>query len=157
VAVGIFFAVAILATAGRITVSLCLRKRLHMDDWLLLGSCAFLIAATGILYYAIDTIFYVAALSLNPSAVLAATSAHIDMLKEIVYFQRMNLAYLALNWTSIFAVKMGFLAFFRHLVDRIRFLYAFWKGVLAFTVVAFLYSVCESLISCPHLGLESSK
>ena len=157
VSIGLFFGFAMLATIVRITTRLWLDKRLRVDDFFLLSSCVCLIAATGLLYHGTPAIFFAAELASHPAAVLTSGLSQTDVLREIVLFQRINWSYLAISWASIFAVKFGFLAFFRHLVDRIPSMYDFWKGVVLFTGLVFAFSVCDSFIACPRLGLASCK
>jgi hypothetical protein len=130
---------------------------LRIDDYFLLSSCALLIAATGLLCWEISSIFFVAELSLNPTAILASGLSQADIMQQIVFFQKINWAYLALSWASIFAIKFGFLSFFRHLVDRIPFMYAYWRGVVVFTGLVFAFSVCDAFIACPKLGIAACK
>ena len=54
---GVSFAIAMIAAAGRFIIRLWLQKRLRLADYLLLSSCACLIAATGLLYYDTPSIF----------------------------------------------------------------------------------------------------
>lgn len=142
-----------LAVAVRIAIRLWHHKRFHLDDYFLLSSCVCLIAATGLLYHGVHAIFFTAELSFNPVAVINSGLSQADILREVVFFQKINWTYLSLSWTSIFAIKFGFLAFFRHLVDRIPFMYRYWKTVTQFTALVFVFSVCDSFIACSKLGL----
>lgn len=157
VVVGIFFSVALLAAAARIIIRLWLQKRLRLDDYLLLFSCVCLIPATGLLYYGLSSIFFVGELSHDPTAILGSGIHEADVLERIAIFQKIHWAYLALTWATIFAIKFGFLSLFRHLVDRVRFVYTFWKGVTVITGLIFAFSVCDSFITCPKLGAASCK
>ncbi len=128
-----------------------------MDDCFLLSSCVFLIASTGLLYYGIPAIFFTAQLTFNPATALGAGLTEAEIVQQIILFQRINWAYLAVSWASIFAVKFGFLSLFRYLVDRIPFMYGFWKGVVVFTGLVFAFSVCDAFIACSKLGLAARK
>lgn len=128
-----------------------------MDDYLLLSSCGCLVAATGLVYHGTPSIFFVAELSLNPTAILAGGVSQTEILQRIVLFQRINYSYITISWMGIFLVKFGFLAFFRHLVDRIAVLYRFWKGVIVFTGVVFAFCVCDSFIACSKMGFAARK
>ena len=157
VVVGVFFSVALLAAAARIIIRLWLQKRLRLDDYLLLFSCVCLIPATGLLYYGTTSIFFVGELSYDLAAILGEGISEAEIIERITLFQKINWAYLALTWASIFAIKFGFLSLFRHLIDRVQFLYTFWKGVTIFTGLIFAFSVCDSFIACPKLGAASCK
>ena len=151
-----------MAAFTRVTIRMRSQKRLFLDDYLLLFSCVCLTAATALLYYGTAAIYFAENLSLNPSHFATAVAAGpVDptimrkMLEQLVLFQRINWSYLALTWTSIFAVKFAFLAFFRHLVDRVPALTLYWKVVLVITSVIYGFCVCDAFISCSKLGIAS--
>ena len=157
IVIGVSFGIAIIAAAARITIRVWLPMRLRLDDYLLLCSCVFLVAATGVLYYGTPTIFFGAELTFNPSAVTEGTVNEADVLHSIDLISKIDWAYLALSWVTIFTVKFGFLSVFRHLVDRIPPMYRFWKGVLVFTGLIFGFAVCDGFIGCPKSGIESGE
>jgi hypothetical protein len=146
-----------LAAVSRIAIRLWLQKRLRLDDYLLLCSCVCLIAGSGLLYYGTPSIFFRAKLTFNPTAMLEAGVNEADMLKKITLIPKINWAYLVLSRFTIFFVKFGFLAVFRHLVDRLPRMYKFWKGVVVVTGLVFAFAVCDAFIACPKLGLATSK
>ena len=151
------FATAIVAATGRIITRLWLQKRLRPDDYLLLSSCAFLTAATGLLYYGTPTIFLQARLSFNPAAVYQSGLSEADLLAQTNLLSRFDWSYLALSWVTIFLVKFGFLVLFRKLVNRLPKMYRYWKIVMGFTAVCFAFAVCDGFVSCSKLGLDISK
>ena len=57
IVIGVSFGIAIIAAVARITIRLWLRMRPRLDDYVLLCSCVFLVAATGVLYYGTLAIF----------------------------------------------------------------------------------------------------
>lgn len=116
-----------------------------------------LIPATGLLYYGTPPIFFVGELSFDPTAILGEGIDEAEIIERITLFQKINWAYLALTWGTIFSIKFGFLSLFRHLVDRVPFMYTFWKGVTVFTGFIFAFSVCDSFIACSKLGAASRK
>lgn len=70
-----------------------------------------------------------------------------------------QLAYLLFLWTSIFAVKWCYLAFFYPLLRSMskRFIYYYWFAV-SFSVVSWLFLVVgEQLITCPYVGKAAGK
>ena len=146
-----------IATFVRITLRLRLEKQLGVDDYFLLSSCVLLIASTGLLYWGIRAIFFTAELKLNPAAILASGLSEADMLREIVFFQKVSWAHTTLSWACIFAVKFGFFSFFRHLVDRITFMFAFWKGGVIFTGLVCAFCISDNFIACPKLGMSACK
>ena len=156
VVTGVFFGIAVLAAAARIAIRLWLHMRLRLDDYLLLNSCVFLTAATGLLYYGVPTIYLGAKLTFHPEVLLDADADEARLLHEIYKLPKVNWAYLALSWVTIFLVKFGFLSLFRHLVDRVPSIYTFWKGTLIFTGLVCAFATCDGFIACPKLGAETS-
>ena len=71
---------------------------------------------------------------------------------------KVNVIYVVLTWTALFAVKYSFLFFFQPLVSRIRPLTIWWRGVLVFTTLAWLggYAAC-AIVTCPYFGEDSCK
>lgn len=149
---GVFSGVAILAAAGRITIHLRLRKRLGIDDYFLLASCTCLIAGTGVIYHGLSTIYFIGELSINPALAFSATRSGVNLVGEMNFYQKIKWSYMSLTWTSIFAVKFGFLSFFRTLINRVPHLYNFWKGVVVFTFLAYAICVCYNFFPCHQLG-----
>lgn len=161
---GLSYGVAISIALARIIVRLHINKglpiskRLQLDDWLLLFGCASLTAATILLLYAIPTVYLIEATSLNPIVGLFGDGGsgvtNLDtLLSKINFFARFNWTYLILSWTTIFAVKAGFLSFFRNLVLRLPGIHQYWRIVVAVTVIVYLFALIDGVIACPHDGL----
>lgn len=130
-----------------------------LDDWLLVLACVCLTAATGLLLYAIPTIYLIEATSLNPLGLFGTGGSGINdldtLLVKLNFFAKFNWVYLILSWTTIFAVKFGFLSFFRHLVMGLPSFYRYWKVVVAVNIVVYLFSLIDGVIACPHVGLTA--
>lgn len=157
VVIGVFFGIAILTAAARISIRLWLQKRLRLDDYLLLFSCVCLTGATGVLYYGTRSIFLGAELTFNPAVVFEPGVNEAEILHQVDLIPKINWTYLALSWVTIFFVKFGFLSLFRQLVNRLPQMYRLWKGVLIFTGLVFAFAVCDGFIACPKLGLEAGR
>ena len=161
------YGVAISVALARIIVrfyvnkDLRLAKRLQLDDWLLILACVCLTAATAFLLYATPTVYLIEATSLNPMGLFGGGGAGIKdlntLLVKLNFFARFNWIYLILTWTTIFAVKFGFLSFFRTLVLRLPGIYMYWRIVVAITVVVYLFSLIDGVIACPHDGLVACR
>lgn len=99
------------------------------------------------------------ATSLNPLGLFGNGGSGITdldtLLAKINFFARFNWVYLILTWTTIFAVKFGFLSFFRHLVRGLPSFYRYWRVVVGVTVVVYLFSLVDGVIACPHDGLTA--
>ena len=152
-----FFAIALVAATGRIVTRLWLHQRLRPDDYLLLSSCVFLTASTGLLHYGTPSIFLQTRLLFKPAAVYQSGLSEADLLAQIKMLSRFDWSYLALSWVTIFLVKFGFLVFFRQLVNRLPRMYRYWKFVMGSTAVCFAFAICDGFVSCPKLGLAIGK
>ncbi|KAL8990577.1 MAG: hypothetical protein Q9169_008088 [Polycauliona sp. 2 TL-2023] len=109
VVIGVLFGLAIGAAIARVVIRLWLRLRFRVDDYLLLCSTACLVAATGVLYYGIPSIFLAAELTFNPGAVLKAGIDESMLLRNVNLYSKINWTYLALSWTTIFLIKFWLL------------------------------------------------
>ena len=136
-----------------------LAKRLQLDDWLLIFACVSLTAATIFLLYATPTVYLIEATSLNPKGLFGGGGAGITdldtLLVKLNFFARFNWIYLILTWTTIFAVKFGFLSFFRKLVLRLPGIHLYWRIVVVVTAGVYLFSLIDGIVACPHIGLEA--
>lgn len=151
----IFFGLAVVAAAARIIVRFWFTKKLRLDDYLLLISCASLTAATGVLYYGTSSIFLGSELALDPISVTQSGINEGDVIRKVEQISKINWVYLTLSWVTIFMIKFGFLALFRLLVNCLPRIYAFWKAVTAFTTLVFAFAVCDTFIACPKMGLAA--
>ncbi|KAL8698456.1 MAG: hypothetical protein Q9224_001842 [Gallowayella concinna] len=157
IAIGVFFGFAIVAAIARVAIRLWLRMRLRLDDYLLLCSTACLVAATGLLYYGTPVIFLSAKLTFDPSAVFESGINQNDLLHDVNLIPKINWAYLALSWATIFLIKFGFLSLFRQLVDRVPPVYKFWKGTLIVTVLVGAFTICDGFVACPKQGSDAGR
>ena len=76
------------------------------------------------------------------------------LLIKISLFARFNWVYLILSWTTIFAVKFGFLVFFEHLVRGLPDIFRYGKGVVTVTAVGDAFSLVDGVIACPMMDLR---
>ncbi|KAL8869297.1 MAG: hypothetical protein Q9174_004378 [Haloplaca sp. 1 TL-2023] len=155
VVIGVFFGFAMAAATARVAIRLWLRMRLRLDDYLLLFSSACLVASTGLLYYGTPIIFLTAEVVFNPSAVFRSGINQDDLLHDLNLIPKINWAYLALSWTTIFLIKFGFLVLFRQLVDRVPTIYKFWKCTLIITIFVGAFAICDGFIACPKEGRDA--
>ena len=66
-------------------------------------------------------------------------------------------AFLAFIWTTIFAVKFSFLAFFKKLIERVSKIHTYYWIVVAITAVSWPFLVVEPFILCHHFGFEAGR
>ncbi|MCJ1362616.1 hypothetical protein MMC16_001721 [Acarospora aff. strigata] len=152
--VGLTFGISILSVVVRIAIRLQSQKRLQLDDYLLIFAFICLTAATVLLYIGTSVIYFIEEVTLNGIGATQAVGMAV-FLQRLVYYQKINWAYLALSWTTIFFVKFAFLSFFRPLVDRLPSMHMYWRIVVGFTALVFAFAVCDAFIVCPQLGLEA--
>ena len=145
---------AMLSAIVRIAIRLRSQKRLSLDDCLIIFACICLSAGTTLLYLGTSAIFFIEDLTLNGMGVLAAVGPD-SFLQQLTFYQKINWSYLALTWTTIFFVKFAFLAFFRHLVNRLPSMQRYRTVLVVFTILVFAFAVCDGFIACPKLGLDS--
>lgn len=89
VAIGVTFGITILSATVRIVVRLRYQKRLHLDDYLMIIACVFLISGTTLLYLGTSAIFFIEDVSLNGEEVIAAVGLDY-FLKQLLFYQRIN-------------------------------------------------------------------
>ena len=69
--------------------------------------------------------------------------------------QRYSYAFGVLIWFVEFAVKFCYLHFFRLLIDRQRSLVNYWKVTMVINLIAAVFNICSSFMSCPKLGNQA--
>ncbi len=70
----------------------------------------------------------------------------------MLVFEKRVQAASALAWSSLYAVKLSFLFFFRTLVRRVRGLQTLWWVVLACVVVGAMASIPLAFIVCANFS-----
>ena len=149
----IFWGIAIGAATARTTIVVRIKRRLFVDDVLLILSCCCLTAGSGLLYAKLPAVYAVQGVLLNP----LIFNIPPDFLETLSWFETVNFAYLSLSWTSIFSVKIAFLVFFRPLVDHLPRMIRYWKATFALTIAVFAFCFADAWITCPYTGLDAGK
>ena len=105
-----------------------------------------------------ETIYWDMGLILHPTSksTLEAFMAP-GFFDRIKWYQQVSFSFLTLTWTTIFAVKLSFLFFFRQMVDRLKSVMIYWKVVVGITVVSYCYCAAGVFIACPKFGIEARK
>ncbi|KAL9605834.1 MAG: hypothetical protein Q9179_000982 [Wetmoreana sp. 5 TL-2023] len=98
--IGLFFGLAMVTASARIAIRLGYKKRLRVDDHLLVLSYAFLTAATGGLYYGTSLMFSVSELTFNPAEALKAGINEADVLRKANLVPKIKWTYLMLSWLA---------------------------------------------------------
>lgn len=136
------------------SIRLKYQKCLRLDDAFLILAAASLVAAVGILYH-ITYFLYLHSAALHVPQVLPELLANFNQLLSL---QKKVYPFLALIWTTTFAVKGCFLAFLRPLVWHIsKHMNRYYWFIVYFTVVSWAFCVADPFIICPYFGLDAVK
>ena len=146
-----------LTATVRTVIRIRSQGRLAPDDYMLIFACVTLIASTVLLFDVAETVYWDEALILDPSPATLAEAFLPTFPAKIMHFQQKVFAYLSLTWTTIFAVKLSFLLFFRSMVDRVKKMELFWKVVFGITVVFYCYCAAAVYMGCSKFGLAACK
>lgn len=111
---GLFCGIAVVTVITRLALRVFIRHKLYLDDYFLLFGLACLGAATYLLYSIFRMIFLSNVVRQDPS-IFPTVSKIIQLINslKIIY------SFLALIWTTTFAVKLSFLVFFKQLIERV--------------------------------------
>ncbi|KAL8970734.1 MAG: hypothetical protein Q9183_001383, partial [Haloplaca sp. 2 TL-2023] len=155
--IGIFFGLAIATAAIRLILQIRTYRCLHVDDYFHIFACLCLTAGTILGYIHVGNLYHNQKITYNPQYALWLAANDLPRLvAAIETYQKLYYVYTSLLWTSIFAVKVAYLGFFRRLIDRIRSLIVFWRVVLGITIVSFPVCVLSIYLGCTKWGLEAS-
>ncbi|KAF7502321.1 hypothetical protein GJ744_006131 [Endocarpon pusillum] len=156
IAVGILFGLAVLCLLLRILIRLVIRRRLFLDDSFLIFSFVCLTGSTVILYKRIYMIYLeFSMMAGDPTASILAFQQKDELLKQ----SKWSLAYFLFLWTSIFAVKWCYFAFFYPLLRAMWkwIIYYYWFAII-FSISSWMFLVLgERLIACPYIGRAFAK
>ncbi|PSN63928.1 hypothetical protein BS50DRAFT_623600 [Corynespora cassiicola Philippines] len=149
IVVGILFGTATLTCAGRILIRLYTRRKLFLDDIFLILGFFSLIGGTILLKQV--PVFYLVLATLQGDfwATVLSFKKINDVIKQWDYIY----AYFVFLWTSIYAVKGCYFAFFaqfRRTMTR-TFNWYYWIAV-GFSVVCWIWSCVALTIACPYFG-----
>lgn len=138
-----------LRTAIRIYVF----RRLFADDTCVYLAVVILIAL-GVLYnHAIPVIFNIERIVRGEAIV------SLDFKEQIDYFLKLQFSIIILFWTTLWAVKLSFLVFYRKILAGLPSHIIWWKLIFVLTVLAYLGCQATNLKSCTpisnyfHLGM----
>lgn len=130
------------------------QKQLRLDDAFLFFAVACLCAATGILYHICYFLYLHSAAVLAPEVLPEVLAKY----NELIGLQKKVYPFLALIWTTTFAVKACFLAFMRPLVWHIsRALNWYYWSIVVFCIISWAYTVADPFIICPYFGVDASQ
>ncbi|PYI01174.1 hypothetical protein BO78DRAFT_391341 [Aspergillus sclerotiicarbonarius CBS 121057] len=154
IAIGVFFGIAVLSFLGRIFIRLFTRRRLYLDDGLLSFAFATLLAGTVLGYLRAYTIYTeLAALEGDITAILVIGSNLSAHGQDFGY----NIAFIGLLWTTVFAVKWCYLAFFHPLlVGMSRWFIFYYRFTIGLSLVSWILSAFVApIVPCPYTGMKA--
>lgn len=125
----------------------------QIEDGLLFLACVCLTGETILLYIAIPNIYFVQGLSKGNKSEVSLT----EIVEKINWFQKADSAFLVITWITIFLVKFSYLCFFRRLINRLGQIIRYWKVVIIFNIIAFIFCIIDSFVNCPKKGLSASE
>lgn len=154
IAIGIFFALASLSFFGRIFIRLFTRRRLYLDDAFLSFAFTTLLIGTVLGFLRAYTIYFqMAALEGNVEALLFLASHLEEHAKDYGF----NIAFIVLLWTTVFAVKWCYLAFFHPLlVGMSRRFTIYYRCTVGLSFISWILSAFVApIVPCPYTGMKA--
>jgi hypothetical protein len=117
-------------------------RQLYLDDGLAVFAWILVLVTAALWQWMVDDMYYI----LNISAGLAAPDA--NFFPRLIMFARIQLVVQLFFYTTLFAVKLSFLFFFRRLGQRVRGQQYIWWPVLFFSVVSYVVSIGDIQYIC---------
>ncbi|KAF2866131.1 hypothetical protein BDV95DRAFT_623236 [Massariosphaeria phaeospora] len=147
---GFFYGIAALSMTGRIVVRLAIRRRLYLDDYVLLFGFLSLTAATGF-YYSFDWMLYVLNILKYDRTVIPTA----EDLGDIMNAQAINYSLVALLWATICPVKLCFLVSFKVLIKNVSRIMSIWYWTTVGLIIVF-WAIMTAMpwMQCPYSGPE---
>lgn len=148
----ILFALALLSVLSRICLKIRHSRNFHLDDYILFFGTACLIAGTGMLFSGLDSFYLGPVIQSQPELVSLVPPKFFPELQRQLGF---IYAMLTLIWTTTFAVKLSFLAFFRDIVRAVPGMKWYYRATIWTTIVAWAYINSTPFIVCSQFGAKS--
>lgn len=137
-------AVAVVLAIGRVYIRIRLNHRFYIDDGLFFLAVVTLVAGTVMTYIDIPYIY------LQQNVQSGARAPPPDLIQQLLKSVKIQDAAVVLLSTTLFAVKLSFLAFFRSLIRRLKKLEIWWWCVLAIVIPSSIVLLCSNFITCPY-------
>ncbi|KAL8709811.1 MAG: hypothetical protein Q9225_007392 [Loekoesia sp. 1 TL-2023] len=142
--IGFVLAVAAVLAIGRVYIRVRLNHRFYIDDGFFFLAVVTLIAGTIMTYIDIPYIY------LQQNVQSGAQAPPPDLIQQLLKSVKIQDAAVVLLSTTLFAVKLSFLAFFRSLIRRLKRLEIWWWVVLAIVIPSSIVLLCSNFITCPY-------
>lgn len=153
--IGTLFTCSVLTATARTVIRIRNQRRLLFDDVMLIFACTTLLAATVLLYSMMSVMYLVQEMTLNPIPATLVQASAAGFSERMSQYSQLMFSFLALAWTTVFAVKFCFLLFFYQMLVRVPNLMYICKIVFGITILCYCICVCGIFIACPRVGLES--
>lgn len=155
-AISILFALAMVCFVARLCIRLHTRRRLFLDDCILIVAVGALIGFTIGIYHDLLFIYVTNTILHSPETVM--TTAILKWLEDLGGRIRRKSTYLILfQWTPIYGAKFCFFAFFHPLLRSSHKVRIYYWACLGFTIAAFAASIAEYPIRTKLLGNVSAQ
>lgn len=139
-------AFAVLFTTLRTAIRIHVFHRLFADDACVYFAVMILITL-GVLYnHAIPVVYKI------ERAVYGEVIYSPNFKEQVEFFLKLQFSIIILFWTSLWAVKLSFLIFYRKFLGRLRGYMIWWKLTFVFTVLAYLGCQATNLKSCTPIS-----
>lgn len=76
----------------------------------------------------------------------------LDFKEQVEYFLKLQFSIIILFWTSLWAVKLSFLMFYRRIFAGLPGHMIWWKLIFVFTILAYLGCLVTNLKSCTPIS-----
>ncbi|KAL8896182.1 MAG: hypothetical protein Q9192_003220 [Flavoplaca navasiana] len=144
IGIGFMLAVAVSLAFGRIYVRAKLNHKAYVDDGFFALAVVTLIAGTIMTYLDIPYIY------LQQNVQAGSQSPPANFIQQLLTSVKIQNAAVVLLSTTIFAIKLAFLAFFRGLIRRLKKLEIWWWCVLVIVILSSIFLICANFITCPY-------
>ncbi|KAL8917236.1 MAG: hypothetical protein Q9208_008075 [Pyrenodesmia sp. 3 TL-2023] len=142
--IGLLLATAVSLAIARVAIRARLNRKVYVDDGLFFFAVVTLIAGTIMTYIDIPYIY------LQQNVQSGARKPPADFIRQLIYSVKIQDAAVVLLSSTIFAVKLSFMAFFRSLIRRLKKLEIWWWCVLFIVVPSSVMLVVSNFITCGY-------
>ncbi|KAL8895006.1 MAG: hypothetical protein Q9207_008335 [Kuettlingeria erythrocarpa] len=142
--IGFMLAIAVLVAIARVAIRTKLNRKVYLDDGLYFFAVVTLVAGTIMTYIDIPYIY------LQQNVQSGAQQPPADLIQQLIHSVKIQDAAVVLLSSTIFAVKLSFMAFFRSLIRRLRKLEIWWWCVLVIVVPSSVMLVISNFITCGY-------
>lgn len=147
-------ALAICMASARLVVRFRLRRKLYLDDFLVLIAVVMMIGTAGIFHVVSDGLYLYRALT-KPNPVIVLNPSELGLLMAVNSY---TLSFCETSWTAIFCIKFSFLSLFHTLIRNLSTgLTRYYWGVVVLTVLTWAFMLAKSPLLCSHFGADSRK